>query len=161
LAEFRVAPADRARGAEMLRPFREQLETGRGFAILDRIPMERVTPSDAHAMYWVVGQFLGEPMEQNVQGTVIYACRDAGQDVAYGAGFAVTNAESSFHTDNSFGDKVLDYVGLLCLNTAVRGGLNQNVSGLAALEELSRTDPEALETLSRPFHVDRRGGVNP
>ena len=77
------------------------------------------------------------------------------------ARFSVTSAESSFHTDNSFGETILDYVGLLCLSPARSGGLSQNVSGYAVLDELSRTDPDALDTLARPFHVDRRGGVKP
>jgi alpha-ketoglutarate-dependent taurine dioxygenase len=112
-------------------------------------------------MYWVVGQLLGEPTAQNVQGTLLYDVRDTGQDVAYGARFSVTSAESSFHTDDSFGETVLDYVGLLCLTTAKSGGLNQNVSGHAVVEELSRSDPDVLAVLERPFHVDRRGGVKP
>jgi alpha-ketoglutarate-dependent taurine dioxygenase len=87
--------------------------------------------------------------------------RDTGQDVASGARFSVTNAESSFHTDNSFGDTVLDYVGLLCLYTARSGGLSQVVSGHAALAELRGARPDLLEVLCRPFHVDRRGGTRP
>src|SRR5262249_2663353 len=73
----------------------------------------------------------------------------------------VTNAESSFHTDNSFGAEVLDYVGLLCLKTARSGGLSQVVSGQAVHNALGERDPEALATLYRPFHFDRRGGVLP
>ena len=118
------------------------LETGRGFAIIDGVPMERVSRVEAQAIYWVIGQLLGAPIAQNVQGTLLYDVRDTGQDVAYGARFSVTSAESSFHTDNSFGETVLDYVGLLCLSTAKSGGLSQNVSGYAALDELSRSDPE-------------------
>jgi len=86
--------------------------------------------------------------------------RDTGQDVASGARFSVTSYESSFHTDNSFGDAILDYVGLLCIKAAKSGGVSQNVSGLAAVEVLRREHPEALEVLSQPLHVDRRGGVN-
>ena len=88
------------------------------------------------AIYWLYGQLLGEPFEQNVQGTVLYDVRDTGQDVASGARFSVTSYESSFHTDNSFGDAILDYVGLLCLKSAKSGGVSQNVSGLAAVEVL-------------------------
>jgi hypothetical protein len=54
----------------------------------------------------LIGHLLGRPVEQNVQGTVLYDVRDTGQDVRYGARFSVTNAESSFHTD-SFGDEGL------------------------------------------------------
>ena len=84
--------------------------------------------------------------------------RDTGQTVSQGARFSVTNTESTFHTDASFEDQVVDYVGLLCLKTARSGGLSQLVSGYTVVEELKATEPEALESLNRPFHVDRRGG---
>src|SRR5262249_27634549 len=101
--------------ASALQPVREALESGRAFAIIESPPRERRTPEDAHLLYWVVGLGLGRPFEQNVQGTLLYDVRDTGQDLAAGARFSVTNYESSFHTDNSFGTDTLDYVGLLCL----------------------------------------------
>ena len=148
---------DAARAA--VAPAHEALEAGRGFAVIDGLDLTRYRPEEATALYWLVGQLLGEPFPQNVQGTLLYDVRDTGQSVEYGARFSVTNAESSFHTDNSFGDTVLDYVGLLCLKTARSGGLSQNVSGYTAMEVLRREAPRALEVLRQPFHVDRRGGV--
>jgi alpha-ketoglutarate-dependent taurine dioxygenase len=145
-------------GAE-LAGARDELERGRGFVILDRLPVNRLDEREAIALYWLIGQLLGEPVAQNVQGTLLYDVRDSGQDVAKGARFSVTNYESSFHTDNSFGETVVDYVGLLCLKTARSGGVSQVVSGLAAVEVLRHEHPGALEALGRPFHVDRRGGV--
>jgi hypothetical protein len=156
-----VSAAERAEASAALGPIHEALEAGRGFTIIDGVPLDRYAPDEAQAVYWVVGQLLGVPLVQNVQGTLLYDVRDTGQDVAYGARFSVTNAESSFHTDNSFGATVLDYVGLLCLQPARAGGLSQNVSGYSAFEELARSEPAVLETLARPFHVDRRGGVQP
>jgi alpha-ketoglutarate-dependent taurine dioxygenase len=161
VTDIEVSPADRAEAAASIGPVLAALETGRGFVIIDGVPMEKVSRHEAQAIYWVLGQLLGSPLAQNVQGTMLYDVRDTGQDVAYGARFSVTSAESSFHTDNSFGETVLDYVGLLCLSPAKSGGLSQNVSGYAALDELSRSDPGALDILTRPFHVDRRGGVKP
>jgi alpha-ketoglutarate-dependent taurine dioxygenase len=134
------------------------LEEGRGFLVLDRLLVDRISEREAVALYWMIGQLVGEPLAQNVQGTLLYDVRDSGQDVSQGARFSVTNYESSFHTDNSFGETVLDYVGLLCLKTARSGGVSQVVSGLDVIEELRRDYPEALARLSRPFHVDRRGG---
>src|SRR4029078_8833439 len=93
-------------------------ESVRGFAIIDGVPAEYRSPEESRAVYWGLGQVREEPMAQNVEGTLLYDVRDTGQDVAYGARFSVTNAESSFHTDNSFGETVVDYVGLLCLKTA-------------------------------------------
>jgi alpha-ketoglutarate-dependent taurine dioxygenase len=156
-----VSKAERAEAAAALRPIHQALEAGRGFTIIDGVPLDGYTSDEAQAFYWLVGQLLGFPLAQNVQGTLLYDVRDTGQDVAYGARFSVTSSESSFHTDNSFGDTVLDYVGLLCLQPARSGGLSQNVSGYRVVEELKQSDPAVLETLARPFHVDRRGGVRP
>lgn len=156
---LRISESLRAVYAEDVRPVLEAFETGRGFAIIEGLPIDRYSTDEAQAMYWLVGQLLGRPIEQNVQGTLLYDVRDTGQDVQYGARFSVTSAESTFHTDNSFGDEVTDYVGLLCLRTAKSGGIDQLVSGYTLHNELAANHPDLLEILYRPFHVDRRGGV--
>jgi hypothetical protein len=153
-AELRSACADE------IGRVKSALEEGRGFAVIS-VPPDRYLAKEQSASYWLVGQMLGTPFEQNVQGTVLYDVRDTGQTVQYGARFSVTNAESTFHTDNSFGDTVLDYVGLLCLNPARSGGESQIVSGFAVRDELKAKQPAAVDMLRRPFHVDRRGGLRP
>jgi alpha-ketoglutarate-dependent taurine dioxygenase len=159
ITDLRFTPEENALFGGELGAVKHELEHGRGFVILDRLPIGRISDRKAIALYWLIGQLLGEPVAQNVQGTLLYDVRDSGQIVALGARFSVTNYESSFHTDNSFGETVVDCVGLLCLKTARSGGVSQLVSGLTALELLRREYPEALETLCRQFHVDRRGGV--
>jgi alpha-ketoglutarate-dependent taurine dioxygenase len=144
-----------------LRPALADLEQGRGFVLLRGLPLERYSADEARLCYWLVGQMLGRPQEQNVQGTLLYDVRDEGQDVRYGARFSVTNNDSSFHTDNSFGSEITDYVGLLCLQTAKSGGINQNVSVYTLHGELQAHAPDVLPVLYRPFHIDRRGGVRP
>jgi alpha-ketoglutarate-dependent taurine dioxygenase len=161
VTELRAADYPLAGCAEELRPALAALEDGRGFVILEGVPAGKYSPAEFQAAYWLLGQLLGRPFEQNVQGTLLYDVRDTGQDVRYGARFSVTNAESSFHTDNSFGEDVLDYVGLLCLNTARSGGLNQVVSVYSLHNELLANHRDELETLYQPFHIDRRGGVRP
>ena len=142
-------------------PVRTALEEGRGFAILQGPPREHYSPQEMQVCYWLLGQLLGRPIEQNVQGTLLYDVRDTGQDVRYGARFSVTNAESSFHTDNSFGAGIADYVGLLCLQTAKSGGRSQVVSGYSVHNELLARHPDELEVLYQPLHIDRRGGLRP
>jgi alpha-ketoglutarate-dependent taurine dioxygenase len=139
----------------------DRLERGPGFVILTGVPRERYTAEEWRDVYWQLGQRLGRPAEQNVQGTLLYDVRDTGQDVRTGARFSVTSAESGFHTDNSFGADVVDYVGLLCLQDAHAGGVNQLVSVHAVHERLSARHPDVLPVLYAPFHVDRRGGVRP
>jgi hypothetical protein len=143
--------------AKALQPVREALANGRGFAIIEAPP----TFANLPMLYWLVGHALGEPMAQNVQGTLLYDVRDTGQDLAKGARFSVTSYESSFHTDNSFGVQLADFVGLLCLQSAKSGGTSQVLSGYALHNELLVRHPDVLATLYQPFHIDRRGGVNP
>jgi alpha-ketoglutarate-dependent taurine dioxygenase len=158
---LRASPAPRTAAAADSKRLLAALEAGRGFVIVTAGRPERLPRADWPAAYWLVGQLLGEPVEQNVQGTLLYDVRDTGQDVRYGARFSVTNAESTFHTDNSFGSEPADYIGLLCMNGARSGGLSQVVSGLAVQQELLARHKGALELLRQPFHIDRRGGVRP
>jgi alpha-ketoglutarate-dependent taurine dioxygenase len=147
--------------AEELKPALTALENGRGFAIIQGPTRDRYSAQEMQVCYWLIGQLLGRPTEQNVQGTLLYDVRDTGQDVRYGARFSVTNAESSFHTDNSFGDGIADYVGLLCIQPSKSGGLSQVVSGYSVHNELLARHREELELLYKPWHIDRRGGVRP
>jgi alpha-ketoglutarate-dependent taurine dioxygenase len=137
------------------------LESGRGFAIIHGPVRDRYSPEEMEVCYWLIGQLLGRPIEQNVQGTLLYDVRDTGQDVRSGVRFSVTNAKSGFHTDNSFGRGVADYVGLLCLQSAKFGGLSQVVSGYTVHNELLARHPDALDALYQSFQIDRRGGVRP
>jgi alpha-ketoglutarate-dependent taurine dioxygenase len=159
VTELRPGDDLRAAHAAEFRPILDALEGGRGFAVIAGPPPDSSSPQESVALYWLAGQVLGAPMAQNVEGVLLYDVRDTGRQVAEGARFSVTNYESSFHTDNSFGDEVLDYVGLLCLCPARSGGLSQVVSGCAVYDCLRRESPGVLDILSRPFHFDRRGGV--
>jgi alpha-ketoglutarate-dependent taurine dioxygenase len=145
---------------EALRPAAAALESGVGFVVLTA-PASPYDDRQRTLLYWLVGQALGRPVTQNVQGTLLYDVRDTGQDVRYGARFSVTNADSSFHTDASFCDDLVDYVGLLCLKPARTGGVNHVVSGRTVHAELAARHPQALAVLGQPFHVDRRGGTRP
>jgi alpha-ketoglutarate-dependent taurine dioxygenase len=147
--------------AEELQPVQEALETGRGFAILQGLVRERYSPPEMQVCYWLLGGLLGQPVEQNAAGALLYDVRDTGQDVRYGARFSVTNAESTFHTDNSFGSDIVDYVGLLCLQTAKQGGNNQVVSGYRVHHELLTRHPDVVEVLRQPMYFERRAGLRP
>jgi alpha-ketoglutarate-dependent taurine dioxygenase len=159
--DLQVSETPCAQCADELEPVRAVLETGRGFAILEGPGEPQYSPAEQQLCYWLIGQLLGRPVVQNVQGTLLYDVRDTGQDVRYGARFSVTNASTGFHTDNSFGANVLDYVGLLCIRTAKSGGRNQLVSAFALHNELLARHPDVLATLYQPFHFDRRGGLRP
>jgi hypothetical protein len=144
-----------------LAPVRDVLEAGRGFAIIAAGQPGRYSPERLRTIYWLIGGMLGRPIEQNVQGDLLYDVRDTGQDVRYGARFSITNAESTFHTDNSFGDDIVDIIGLLCLQAAKSGGASQIVSARTVANEMRAEHPNALAVLRGQFHFDRRGGLRP
>ncbi len=81
--------------------------------------------------------------------------------MAEGARFSVTNAESSFHTDAAFADTPPEYVGLLCLATAERGGESQLVSAYGLHNALRTGAFDCLPAGYDCFHFDRRGQFRP
>ena len=143
---------------ESLQPIVDALDTGPGFVIVERIPVEKYTLDESRIIYWLIGQYLGHPFAQDIKGTLLYDVKDTGQNVTEGARFSVTKAESSFHLDNSFGNTVSDFVGLLCIKVAKSGGQNQLISAYSIHNELrEQFSPHVLETLYQPFYFDRRG----
>ena len=61
------------------------MEEGRGFAIVEGPAGDPLRLEVKLALYWIVGQLLGEPVAQNVQGVTLYDVRDTGQSVSQGA----------------------------------------------------------------------------
>ena len=157
VTDVRLDPEAQPTLCESLGPVCESLESGLGFAVLDRLPVERDSLDRLLEKYWLTGQCLGRPFEQSVEGTLLYDVRDLGHDVSRGARFSVTNAESSFHTDGAFGQRMPDCVGLLCLKAAKSGGRSQLISGYSLHNALVRNHRDTLEILSQPFLFDRRG----
>lgn len=155
--DVRVRVSELADCGKCLQPVLPALESGRGFAIIDRVPLDRYTADEATLIYWAIGQLLGVPTGQDRIGTLLYDVRDTGQSVTQGARFSVTNAESSFHIDGTMGPDLPDLLGLLCLNGAKSGGESQFISAYALHNDLLENDPDALHTLYRTFYFDRRG----
>ena len=65
-------------------------------------------------------------------------CCDLGRPPGNGVRPDVTNAEQNFHTDNSYNHVPPHYVGLMCLRTAMEGGVSGIVSFATAHEEMRR-----------------------
>ena len=161
LTETRIQSADFPACAALLADTVVALESGRGFAIVERVPLDRYTRDEAQEIYWVVGQLLGAPFAQDVKGTLLYDVRDTGQDVTQGARFSVSNVESSFHMDHSFGDPIPDVLGLLSLQGAKSGGRSQFLSAYTLHNELLKEHAQDLPALYENFYFDRRGQFKP
>ncbi len=154
---IRIQSTDFPACAALLQSAVGALDSGRGFVIVERLPMEQYGRDAAQLIYWVIGQLLGTPFAQDVKGTLLYDVRDTGQDVTQGARFSVSNVESSFHMDHCFGDPIPDVLGLLSLQGAKSGGRSQFLSAYTLHNELLKEHAQDLPVLYENFYFDRRG----
>ncbi len=137
---------------------RHILDAGIGFAIVDRLPLDRMSADEAIAVYWLLASMIARPVAQKLDGTLIYDVLDTGRAALPGSGVRPdqTNIELKFHNDNSYNTTPPDYVGLLCLRTARRGGRSRVFSFHTAHNLLRAAQPDLLARLYRPFWFDRQ-----
>lgn len=130
----------------------DEVENGRGVALLRGIPVDRYDDDGIRALYWGFGVHAAIPISQNSKGQLLAEVTDKGND--YGdinaRGFA-TNAELRPHVDTS------DMTTLLCLRAARSGGDSRVVSSTSVYNAVLEEHPEYLDVLYRGFHNDLRG----
>jgi alpha-ketoglutarate-dependent taurine dioxygenase len=127
-----------------------------GFAVVDRVPVERYSVTENRAIGWLLGSLLGQVVAQTWDGTLLYDVKDSGQPLGYGVRRSVTNLEQPFHTDGGWLWLPPSAIGLFCLQTAQHGGLSRLVSLCTVHNELRRRHPDLLARLYRPFWWDRQ-----
>ena len=135
---------------------KEMLQNGVGFVLIDRLPLDDTTQEEAKTLYWVLMQLLARPVAQSWDGKMIYDVLDLGRPPGNGVRPDITNAEQSFHTDNSYNLCPPEYVGLLCLNPAMEGGISRIVSFYSAHNEMLARHRGLLRRLYEPFLFDRQ-----
>jgi Taurine catabolism dioxygenase TauD, TfdA family len=155
-----LSPQDFAMPAcrKALGEVREILASGVRFAIVDRLPLDELSPADATAIYWLLSGMVARPVAQKLDGTLIYDVLDTGAEALPGSGVRPdkTNIEIRFHNDNAYNASPPDYVGLLCLKRALSGGHSRVISFHTTHNEMLRRAPECLGRLYQPFWFDRQ-----
>jgi len=143
----------------MLREVYAELEDGCGFSVVSNFPVERFTYEEALIGYAGVSAHLGILVDQSYAGAMKVDVKDLG--LAYGKdvrGYQ-SNAMLRFHTDGAV------LTGLLCLESAVEGGLSVLTSSGALSNTILRERPDLHELLVKGFYHHRRGehapGDNP
>jgi hypothetical protein len=137
-------------GAEVRR-WAAELDHGRGFLLVRGLPVERWRPEDAALIYWGLGLHLGRPGAQNAVGDLLGHVVDTGEDAAQPFVRRYRTAgDIAYHCD------LADVVGLLCLETARRGGASRLVSSVTVYDELLRRRPDLVDRLYEPVALDRR-----
>jgi hypothetical protein len=132
---------------------------GRGFILLQGVPVEGLSERQIELLYWGMGLYTGIALPQGQDGTDLFAhVRDEGVDRNANVGGGLLNKHSGalpFHTDSS------DIVGLLCIRPALRGGESTIVSTTAVHDEIVRRRPDLAEVMYRPWWFDRKRGDGP
>ena len=135
---------------------RRELKDGVGFVLLDRLPVDRYGRDVTTALYWLLCSMVCRPVAQKWDGKMIYDVADTGKKPGNGVRPDITNVEQNFHTDNSYNLCPPDYVALLCLQTAIEGGISRILSLVAVHNEMKRRHPDLLPRLYRPYWFDRQ-----
>ena len=135
---------------------KEGLADGCGFALVDRLPIDRLSKDEATTIYWLMSQMVCRPVAQKLDGTLIYDVHDTGQKALAGSGIRPdkTNIDLTFHNDNSYNNPMPDFVGLLCLRPAKSGGVSRVMSFETAYNALLERNPDVLGRLYAPFVFD-------
>jgi len=132
------------------------LQEGIGFAVIDKLPIDAYEIDDIVTVYWVLGQLIGPNVAQKWNGTMVYDVTDSKKKYGYGVRGSATNVELVFHTDNAFGRRVPDSVGLLCRNHAKSGGLSRFCNLYSLHNRMEDEYSSELARLYQPMFFDRQ-----
>ena len=141
--------------AAVLADVRRELLDGRGIVLLQNFPIDLDREAIAIA-YLGLGSHLGRHISQNKQGHILGHVKDLGGDYSdpNTRGY-LTRAEMRFHTDPC------DYVGLLCLQTAMSGGASRIASSVAVYNRMLERRPDLVKALTEDFYRSRSGEFRP
>lgn len=135
---------------------RQMLDTGAGFAVLDRFSTDQYTKNELKVIYWLLSQLIARPVPQAPDGTLLHDVIDTGRKLSERVRGDLTNQELQWHTDNGFSEPPR-YFGLAVLRTAREGGDSKIVNLMAAHQRLAERMQPLLDRLYRPFHWRRIG----
>ena len=138
-------------GAELAR-IRDDLESGRGFALCRGFPLQEFSDQDAETIFWGLSAHLGTAVSQNSYGHVLGHVQNLDLDInkTNVRGYQTT-IQLAYHNDQS------DVIGLMCIRPAKSGGQSSLVSAIAIHNEMMEQRPDLLKELYQPFYIDRRG----
>ena len=141
---------------ELMQEVRRRLDIPPHVAVIDGMPLDDIDQEVVVDIYWVLGQVIGRNVAQKWDGTMIYHVKDTGVPYQYGVRGSYTSVELQFHNDNAFGTALPHYVGLLCLQPSMEGGLSRFCSLHTVHNRMLEKFPRELDRLYSPVLWDRQ-----
>ncbi|MGN9839799.1 TauD/TfdA family dioxygenase [Nonomuraea sp. H19] len=140
----------------VLRRVRDELVGGRGFALIQGVPVGAMSERQCEIAALGLAGHVGAIVPQGPGGEPLMHVRDTGADPSRGQTRSYQHSgRLGYHSDPT------DIVALLCLRPAKSGGLSAVVSSVAVHNEVVRTRPDLAEVLYQPWWHDRRTGDGP
>lgn len=141
---------------DLIEGLRQDLEGGRGFAMIRSLPVDDLPLDAARWMLWAIGQHLGHPEPQDAALNVMHDVRDTGKDLrADNIRAYQTRLPINYHNDGA------DSFMLLCYRAAGIGGGSKLVSAITVFNTILERRPDLAAVLQSPFDFDARGQQRP
>ncbi|WP_235488653.1 TauD/TfdA family dioxygenase [Achromobacter sp. DMS1] len=136
-----------------LERIRNEIEGGKGFQVLRGLPVARYTIRQCEQLFWALSLLVGEPEAQDKSGSRLHSVYNKGKKLTddHSARGYETDNELTFHNDG--GDAFM----LLCIKTAVSGGVSKLVSVNQVFNQILKRAPHLAATLQQPYYFDARG----
>ncbi|MEC9345329.1 MAG: TauD/TfdA family dioxygenase [Pseudomonadota bacterium] len=141
--------------APMLKAALDDLERGRGFAVVGGFPVDRYSRDDALIGYALICGHLGKITEQTHKHDHMIEVVDLQKPYDHTSRGYASNKLLPFHTDGA------DFVGLLALGEPAEGGKSILVSASHVYNVLRAERPDLYPVLRRGYHHPRRGEQAP
>jgi hypothetical protein len=129
-----------------------ELADGRGFGLLQGLPVGGLTERQCEIMAVGIARYVGRVVPQPDGASFVHV-RDQGVDPAAPTSRSYQHrGRLDFHSDPT------DVVALLCIRPALAGGLSAVVSSVTVHNEIVREHPDLAEVLYEPWWRDHRTG---
>lgn len=144
----------------------EELENGRGFVLLEGLPIDRYTEQDRRLIWMGLGHWIGVPVSQDNTGQMMRDIQaqpgdlgakhermqdDRGAEFLSSKARTYSNGLLRYHTDRT------DVVGLLMAQRSASGGESNVASTAAVHNAILERRPDLLELLYQPIYRSRLG----
>ncbi len=156
IEELTPAAFELSATAELMARVGDRIDRGIGFALLDRLPIERWDEHTSKAVAFLVTSLLGPVVMQKWGGTRVYDVKNTGAAMGHGVRRSITDLAQEFHTDGGWLTQTPEIMALACLRQAASGGTSR-VANLANVHNVLRArHGELVPELYRSFWWDRQ-----
>ncbi len=143
----------------------DDIEGGRGFALLCDVPIEGLSPDALEKLFWGLAAHIGYAEPQDASGKRLhhvqaeFSFKDEASATQHFATSTTrgyqTNIELDFHGDGS------DALFFLCHRKGKTGGLSRLASAITAFNQILSARPDLALELQKPYAFDARGELGP